>query len=173
MYKVGDTLNFKGLREVFIEDVDEDITDMEIIGKAKKLINRAYKELAKREGLEKVITSLAENGEMTKPYDLIKVVEIQKDGVAKPYKMEGKRIVVPFDGEARLIYQYAPDNLQDDDDEPLTNVANEEFIINYAIYLYLMIEEEIDRAQLYKSLCDKFQLFKPAKMVKTINVYGM
>lgn len=166
-------MNLKELRDTFTEDIDEDIGDTEFTGKATRLINRAYKELAKREELQKVISLTAVNNEVLKPADFLKVVEIRYDGEPITYKLEGDKIIVPADGEVNLLYQYIPESLVNDGDIPLTNAANDEFIISYAKYLYLMIEEEVDRAQLYKRECDTFSLFKPLRITKAINVYGM
>lgn len=166
-------MNLKELRDTFTEDIDEDIGDTEFTGKATRLINRAYKELAKREELQKFITITVENNEIVKPSDFLKVLEVQVDGEPISFKHEGNKIIIPADGEVNLLYQYIPESLVNDGDIPLTNAANDEFIISYAKYLYLMIEEEIDRAQLYKRECDTFSLVKPLRMTKTINVYGM
>lgn len=164
-------MNLKELRDTFTEDIDEDIGDSEFTGKATRLINRAYKELAKREELQKVITVTVEDNEVLKPADFLKVVDIRVDDSPIPYKVEGDKIIVPADGEINLLYQYTPENLVEDTDIPLTNAANDEFIISYAKYLYLMIEEEIDRAQMYKRECDTFSIYKPLRTTKTINVY--
>lgn len=163
---------FKELVDIFIEDMDED-NDSVSVAKTKRWINRSYKELALREGLEKIKIVEAINGEFKKPYDCIKIKEIQCNDSPIIFNQEGNLIKVGISGEVKVIYQYIPEPMVDNEDVPLTNPANDEFILNYAKYLYLMTEEEIDRAQIYKNAYENFKIYKPSRITKIIDVYGV
>lgn len=163
---------FKELVDIFIEDMDED-NDSVFVAKTKRWINRGYKELALREELERVRTIQAIDGVFKKPYDCIKLKEIQYNGQPIIFTTEGDRVLIGVDGEVKVIYQYIPEPMVDNDDTPLTNPANDEFILNHAKYLYLMTEEELDRAQIYKNAYENFKIYKPSRITKIIDVYGV
>lgn len=165
-------MTFKEFIDTFIEDMDED-SDSVFIAKTKRWINRGYKELAKKEELEKIrIVEVVEGG-FRKPYDSIKIKEVQYDDNPIMFKEEGNMVKVGVTGEVKVIYAYLPEPMVDNDDTPLTNPANDEFILNHAKYLYLMTEEELDMAKIYKNENDNFKINKYAKITKIIDVYGV
>ena len=57
--------------------------------------------------------------------------------------------------------------LVNDEDLPLTHIYNDDFIVFYALYLYLTAKNVMDRAGVYKTESDNFKL-KISK--KVINV---
>ena len=57
-------MTYKELIEDVIVDLDEDMEDQDTIDKVKRFINRGYKELAKRENLEKTKSTYAFEGSL-------------------------------------------------------------------------------------------------------------
>ena len=165
-------MNLKELTETIIRELDEK-QDETIITRIKGYINRGYKELAKKEELEKATTMNITNT-FTKPDDLVKIVQIlDKNYRPLDFSYEGTRIRVNYQGEITLIYNYIPENLSNDNDIPETNIANEDFIINYAKWLYNLVEEEQETAKIYKVEYEGMNIVKNNyKMATTIDVYG-
>lgn len=165
-------MQFKELYETIITEIDERV-DQALINKIKSYINRGYRELAKREVLEKTLT-VNSKGKFFKPDDLIKVLNVvDLEGNPVKYGYEGMYIRTDYTGKLKLIYNYMPDNLVNDKDVPETNIANEDFIINYAKYLYNLVEEQDETAKLHKIEYEGMTLIKNNyRLTKTINVYS-
>ena len=165
-------MNFKELTETIIKELDEK-QDLNIVTRIKGYINRGYKELAKVEGLEKTARMTITNT-FTKPDDLIRIIQIL-DSNYKPlnFSYEGTRIRTNYEGEITVIYTYIPDPLTNDNDVPETNPANEDYIINYAKWLYNLVEEEQEIAKIYKVEYESMTIVKNNyKMTTTIDIYG-
>ena len=165
-------MNLKELTETIIRELDEK-QDTNIIARIVSYINRGYKDLAKKEELEKT-TKMTVSNTFTKPDDLVRINQIL-DNNYRPidFSYEGTRIRVDYQGEITLIYTYIPDSLTNDNDIPETNIANEDYIINYAKWLYNLVEEEQEIAKIYKVECESMDIVKNNyKMATTIDVYG-
>ena len=165
-------MNFKELADTVIRELDEK-QDVELITRIKSYINRGYKELAKAEGLEKTSRKNVTNG-FNKPEDLIRIIQVL-DSNYKPlnFSYEGQRIRLNYEGEITIVYSYIPDPLINDDDTPETNLANEEYMINYAKWLYNLVEEQEDIAKIYKVEYQNMDIVKNNyKMTTTIDIYG-
>jgi hypothetical protein len=134
------------LATVLSTDIDESRAKAPTIIKLKSFINRSYKEVAKRQRLEKSVSVTATNGQITKPSDFYIVVKIEYDGELIPYEEEADYISVPYDGSMALYYRYIPVDLTDAD-EPKTNIGNDQAIINYARYLFFQSEGMGDEAE--------------------------
>lgn len=165
-------MTFKEMVEEVIIDLDEDTTDATVIKKVKRYINRGYKELAKKENLEKTSVKTVINNRITVPTNCIKVSSVSKDGVLLSYERQGKYIYLNTDGNCELTYVYVPDNLEGDDDEPVTNIGNIEFILNFAKWHFSSSEGMTDNAQYYRSMVDLQRIVSPLKIIKTIDNLG-
>ena len=66
-------MTFEKIIEDVMNDIDEKMSDTEVVKKVKRFINRAYRELAKREELEKSKILQASEGKVKKPNDSIEV----------------------------------------------------------------------------------------------------
>lgn len=161
------------ITEVMI-DIDERMTDDEVLNKVKRYINRGYKELAKREGLEKVKTMQASEGKIKKPSDSIEIIDVKFENNPIQFSVEGNYIVTKAgDNEVDIRYCYLPESLEDLEDETITNSANDEFILNYAKWLFFLTEDQDTLARTYKNEYESMQLVINPREHKIVDVYGV
>lgn len=165
-------MTFNEIIEEVITDLDEEITDNEVVAKVKRYINRGYKDLALKEGLEKVVNKAIVGGKISVPSDCLKVNSIIQDGTYLPFRKDGKYIYVLGDGTCEFNYIFSPEALEGEDDETLTNEANVEYIINFAKWKFLASEGLLQDSQTYRSLVDTQKIVSPSKIVKTIDELG-
>lgn len=165
-------MNLLELTDTVIRELDEK-QDNNLIERIKSYINRGYRELAKLECLEKTMT-LNTKGSFTKPDELIRVIQIlDENNRPLSFSYEGTRIRVNYEGKITVIYVYIPDTLLSNEDTPETNIGNEDYIINYAKWLYNIVEEQEDMAKIYKLECQTMKIIKNNhKMTTTIDLYG-
>ncbi len=166
-------MTFKEIFETVIGDIDEDINDMVLVNKIKGYVNRGYKELAKRESLEKKITTEIVDRIISVPSNTIKVYEVLSYGIPLEFSTQGKKVICNNSGEVDVILTYIPDLMENNDDEPVTNIANEEFILSYAKWLYFLSDDQVELAKLYKQECEVFQVVTQSKNSNIIDVYGV
>lgn len=151
-------MNFKELIDTILIDIDEDKTDTALVAKLKGFVNRAYMELAKREGIEKVKTAVPVEGFIKLPEDYVRLYEVLLGMSPMPYSHAGDKIYCPSEQELTLVYNYRPEALENDDDELVTNPVNEEFILSYAKWLYYNSEQETSQAQMEKANLQDFKI---------------
>lgn len=132
-------------------DIDEDRTDKTVLEKVKSFINRAYMDLAKREGIEKTIKVTPKQGIVKLPEDFSRIFEVTYMGNLMPYTLRGKEMICNTEKELLLTYNYRPETLINEDDELETSTINSEYIINFAKFLYFSSEQEADQARAAKS----------------------
>lgn len=166
-------MTFKEIVETIIGDIDEDISDMVLIKKIKGYVNRGYKELAKRERLEKKITTEIVDGLINVPSNTVKVYEILSNGIPLGFSTQGKKIICNGSGEVDVIISYIPDLMENDDDEPVTSMANEEFILSYGKWLYFLSDDQIELAKLYKEEYESLKITIRGKIQQITDVYGV
>lgn len=166
-------MTFKRIVETVIGDIDEDITDSILVNKIKGYVNRGYKELAKREDLEKKITTEIVDGLINLPSNAIKVYGVFSNGLPLEFSTQGKKIICNNDGEVDVILTYLPDLMENDDDEPVTNVGNEEFILSYAKWLYFLSDDQVELAKLYKEEYESFEIVTQSKIQSITDIYGV
>lgn len=171
-------MTFEELINIVVEDVDEDVSDTVMLKKIRGFINRGYKVLAKKEKLEKTKTYTLTENRFKKPSDFFDIVEITDlNNERVNYLIQGSNIIIKDNvEEITLVYNYVPDNLEELEDETLTNEANIEFIIEYAKYLYYLSESLLDEAKLIKSNIDTFNFIiktKTSSYIKILDVYGV
>lgn len=151
-------MNFRELIDTILIDIDEDRSDAALVTKLKGFVNRAYMELAKREGIEKVKNVVPVEGFIKHPEDYVKLYEILYGMDPMPYSHAGDKIYCPTEKEVMLVYNYRPELLEEDTDELVTNPVNEEFILSYAKWLYYCSEQETNQAQLEKVNMSEFKI---------------
>jgi hypothetical protein len=134
------------LTTILSTDIDESRAKAPTIVKLKTFINRSYKEVAKRQKIEKLVSVTATNGQITIPSDFYSVTKIEYDGELIPYEEEANYISTPYDGLMTLYYRYIPVDLADAD-EPKTNPGNDQAIICFARYLFFNSESMSDEAE--------------------------
>lgn len=166
-------MTFKEFVETIIGDIDEDISDMVLVKKIKGYVNRGYKELAKRESLEKKITTEIVDGLINTPSNTVKVYEVLSNGIPLGFTTQGKKVICNGSGEVDVIISYIPDLMEIDYDEPVTNIANEEFIISYAKWLYFLSDDQVELAKLYKEEYESFGITSKGKIQQITDVYGV
>lgn len=164
-------MTLKELIDNAINDVDEDVSDVTLRSRFKRYVNRAYKELARREGIEKNINLIPTQNVVYKPYDLIALHEIRCNGEPIVFEVTGRVIRVQTDNEIELIYNYLPDALEGEDDETITNPANDEFIGHYAKWLYYNQEGEKENAGIERTEFEGMKLVTQIRTTNIINVY--
>lgn len=130
------------------DELDENTGDPSITSKLKKFINTAYKDVAKREGLEKSISVVAVNNTIPLPTDFYRVSKIYSGGSIIDYSEETDHIAVDSSGDMALFYFYIPADLGDND-TPLTNQGNDDSIINFAKYIYLQSDDQYSKAEVH------------------------
>lgn len=140
----------------FIVDICDDIfikttdTDIPVV---KRYINRAYKELARRERIDKVATVTAVEYKFSKPADYVKGYELYPSGIELPVRFweEGSYIACGYNGEMEFIYNYEPNELSSNTDVPITNPINDQFIKDMTCYLWFSRENKKEyKAEIYK-----------------------
>lgn len=166
-------MTFKEFVETIIGDIDEDVSDMVLIKKIKGYVNRGYKELAKRESLEKKITTEIVDGLINIPSNAVRVYEVLSNGIPLGFTSQGKKVICNGSGEVDVIISYIPDLMENDDDEPVTNMSNEEFIISYAKWLYFLSDDQVELARLYKEEYESFKIMIRGKIQQITDVYGV
>lgn len=165
-------MTFLELTNTLLTDMDEKNT-VTITSKIKGFINRGYRELAKREGLLKKATLTVTTYNATLPTDCIKVSQVLYDGLAIPFKYLGSIVQTDvFSGSVDVIYNYVPAFMVNDADVPATNLGNEEFIINYAKWLYYLSDGLEDNAAIYKAEIEKMKIIKSPRINTIIDIYG-
>ena len=133
--------------DIFIKTTD---TDIPVV---KRYINRAYKELAKRERIDKTVTVIASEYKFNRPTDYVKGYELYPSGVELPVQFweEGSQIICGYNGEMEFIYNYEPVELSLTTDEPVTNPSNDQFIKDMVCYLWFSRENKKEyKAEIYK-----------------------
>lgn len=161
------------LLENVLLDIDEEKSDLIIVNKLKKFINRGYRELAKREELSKTKDITLINGKCKLPFDCSKVLHALVDGKQVEYKVLGRYIYSDND-YLTLFYNYIPDLLENKDDEFETNENNSEFISLYAKYLYYFSESLTEESSIFKMEYEKYKIEKNKPSIeKIIDVYGV
>jgi hypothetical protein len=155
------------LAEQTMLEVDEEIGDIELKAAIKSFINSGYTELAKRQQLEKVLTVTSNDGKITKPTDYYKGVKVIYDKTEIPFEQEGDEISVGKSGDMKLIYNYIPVTLTDND-VPVTNPGNEEFMIAYAKYKYFQKENKYNNAEVFKR---DYETFKVKRIKKDLHFH--
>lgn len=167
---------FEEIINTVIVDIDESLSDTTLVNKIKSYINRGYKDLAKKENLEKKKIMTINSNAFKMPSDGFDIVEVLSDGERIEYALQGRYVALNDTyKEITLVYNYLPDNLEELEDETETNEANIEYIIAYAKYLYFLSEMLTDDAKICKELMDKFNFVvkdKMARITKIKNVYG-
>lgn len=166
-------MTFKEIVETIIGDIDEDIADMVLVNKIKGYVNRGYKELAKRESLEKKITTEIIDGIIKIPSNAIKVYEVLRGGVPLEFTTQGKSISCNGSGVVDIVFSYVPDKLINDEAILETNIANEEFILSYAKWLYFLSDDQVELAKLYKQEYESFNIVIQSKIQSITDVYGV
>lgn len=165
-------MTFEEIIEDVMNDIDEKMSDTEVVKKVKRFINRAYRELAKREELEKSKILQASEGKVKKPNDSIEVFEVKFENNPIQFWIEGNYIVTNAgDEEIEVRYRYLPESLEELDDETVTNSANDEFILNYAKWLFFLTDDQDSLARSYKSEYENMSILKAPKTYKIISVY--
>ena len=166
-------MDFKGLVDTMLMDMDEKSTTT-ITNKIKLYVNRGYRELAKREGLQKRITLETSNNKAVKPADCIKIDEVISGDYPIVFDLIGdSEGTGSTDGEVEIIYTYMPSAMSADTDMPQTNIANEEFIINYAKWLYYLSDGMEDMAALFRTEFEKMHLIKTIRVSRILDVYSI
>lgn len=127
-------------------DVGAKANNSKISIKLTAFMNRAYKEVAKREKLEKVVTLSASDYQILKPADYYRVVRIVQNEEQLDFEEQSDYIEVEENGDVDLYYIYIPVDLGVDD-EPLTNPGNDEAILHFAKHLYFKSQDEQDKAE--------------------------
>jgi hypothetical protein len=130
------------------DELDEGSGDSLATSKLKKFVNTAYKDVAKREGLEKAMDIVAVNNTLPLPADFYRVSKVYYDGDIIDYNEEENYISVDGFGSMKLFYFYIPADLGDND-TPLTNPGNDDSIINYAKYIYLQSDDQYGKAEVH------------------------
>lgn len=166
-------MTFKEIIEEVITDLDEELTDADVVNKVKRFINRGYKNLAVKENLEKVATKYANDGKISSPADCLKVNTIMQNGTYIPFRKDGKYIYVLTDGRCDMNYVFTPEPLEYPDDETLTNEANIEYVMNFAKWKFLASEGMTQDAQMYRNMVDTHKVVSPVKIIKTIDELGV
>lgn len=165
-------LTFEEIIEDVMSDIDESMSDEDVLKKIKRFINRAYKELGKREGLEKVKTLQASEGKIKKPSDCIEIFNVKFENNPIQFWIEGNYIITNVgDAEVEISYTYLPEPLEELDDETVTNSANDEFILNYAKYLFFLIDDQDTLARTYKAEYENIPIVVTHKFNKIVSVY--
>lgn len=166
-------MTLQEILENVMMDIDEDIDDYEVVNVVTKFINRAYKDLAKKEYLEKITTLTFVDGVANKPTDFYNAIGLYVDDMPVQYEIQGNNIKSDYDS-AILIYNYLPDELINLEDETVTNESNIEYLIAYAEYLYFRMEGMFEEMNIAKNDVDSFRITMPKlKFDKIIDVYGM
>lgn len=165
-------MTFEEIIEDVMSDIDESMSDEDVLKKIKRFINRAYKELGKREGLEKVKTLQASEGKIKKPSDCIEIFNVKFENNPIQFWIEGNYIITNVgDAEVEISYTYLPEPLEELDDETVTNSANDEFILNYAKYLFFLIDDQDTLARTYKAEYENIPIVVTHKFNKIVSVY--
>ena len=165
-------MTFEEIIEDVMNDIDEKMSDTEVVKKVKRFINRAYRELAKREELEKSKILQASEGKVKKPNDSIEVFEVKFENNPIQFWIERNYIVTNAgDEEIEVRYRYLPEALEELDDETVTNSANDEFILNYAKWLFFLTDDQDSLARSYKSEYENMSILKAPKTYEIISMY--
>lgn len=165
-------MTFQEIIEDVMSDIDESMNDSDVVKKVKRFINRAYRELAKREGLEKSKILQASDGKVKKPSDSFEIFEVKFENNPIQFWIEGNNIVTNVgDEEVEVRYCYLPEQLEELDDETVTNSANDEFILNFAKYLFFLTDDQESLARSYKSEYENMNLVIAPKAFNVISVY--
>ena len=165
-------MTFEEIIEDVMNDIDEKMSDTEVVKKVKKFINRAYRELAKREELEKSKILQASEGKVKNTNYSIEVFDVKFENNPIQFWIEGNYIVTNAgDEEIEVRYRYLPEALEELDDETVTNSANDEFILNYAKWLFFLTDDQDSLARSYKSEYENMSILKAPKTYKIISVY--
>lgn len=164
-------MTFKEILDTLLLDCDEDINDVEMVNRLKNYINRGYRELAKRESMDKSVVKTVDNNYITKPLDLVEVSKVIQDGYAIPYEVRGNKIFVRANStnDVTLVYSYIPELLKSDTDETETNDINSEFILSYAKYLYYVNDGLLEEASLYKNEYENIRIITDSSRVYKID----
>ncbi|MGL4910856.1 MAG: hypothetical protein ACRC3Y_00360, partial [Romboutsia sp.] len=105
--------------------------------------------------------------------DCIKINAILNDDMVIPYRLNNGRINVDLDTNLEIEYYFKPDNLEDLQDETITNSANDDFILHYAKWLYYMSDNMYEDASVWKKEYDGMKIFRQTMTIrKTFNTYG-
>lgn len=141
--------------------IDIDLNDYETQEKIKKFLNRAYKELIKKDKIYKQISVTSdENGYFLKPSDFYKMGCVLFDDNEIPYEEYKDKIRIGLPNRTVILeYAYIPNDL-DYNDELQTNPLNDEYLIAYAKYLYFQSEEEFNKAEIFKRDYETYPIVK-------------
>lgn len=152
-------MKFIDLVNIILVDIDSD--DYETKTKIKKFLNRAYKELVKKDKIYKQISLISDdNGYISKPSDFYKISCVLFDDKEIPYEEDKDKIRIPFKNRGVILeYAYIPNDLSDND-ELQTNELNNEWLIAYTKYLYYQSEEEFDKAEVFRRDYESFPITK-------------
>lgn len=163
-------MTFGEILDVLFLDCDEDITDVEMMNKFKNFINRGYRELARREQLEKVVYKEVVDGCVYLPYDCVSLTDVKDSYGYVNYSVEGKKIVIEDseDSVVRIIYNYLPEKLEAEEDELETLDSNSEFIINYAKWLYYVNDSLMEEAAMFKNELENIQISQSRAETNTL-----
>lgn len=153
-------MTYKEFIDNIIMDIDEDLSDQELRTRLKFFVNRAYKELSKRQGIYKSKELTPYNNLIKIPMDIIQIFDVLQNGEPIKYQVKGSNINVNTDENIELLYEYMPDPMIGDSDEPVTNAANDEFIIHYSKWLYYAAEQENREASAARSEVEAFRITK-------------
>lgn len=165
-------MTFEEIINDVMVDIDERLSDEEVLSKVKRYINRGYKELAKREQIEKIKTIQASEGKVKKPSDAVEVFEVKFENNPIQFWLEGNYIVTNAgDNEVDVRYCYLPEPLEDLEDETITNSSNDEFILNYAKWLFFLTEDQDTLARTYKNEYEGMQLVINSRIRKIVSLY--
>lgn len=152
--------------DLFIRTSDKDIPTV------KRYINRAYFDLCIRERIEKKIPVTAVDGRFAKPIDFIKGYELYHPNIDTPIKFweEADNIVSEYSGDLTFVYNYQPSALTADADTPITNPANDEFILDNVKFLWYSRENKKEyKAEIHKRNYESMRIKTQKKNLK-VNV---
>ena len=139
-------MNFKQILDLaynIIDEVDED-EQIEVI--VKNAVNEAYRELSKID--KRISTAYVPviMGTATLPDECLQVIQCtpKLDGNDK---LIGNSIITSKTGILEMVYAVAPDDLEQDEDEPELNVYLHEALSLYAVYKYMLHRKKETMAQ--------------------------
>lgn len=139
-------MNFKQILDLaynIIDEVDED-EQIEII--VKNAVNEAYRELSKID--KRISTAYVPviMGTATLPDGCLQIIQCTPQ-LDSNDKLIGNAIITSKTGILEMVYAVAPDDLEQDEDEPELNVYLHEALSLYAGYKYMLHRKKETMAQ--------------------------
>lgn len=153
-------------------DLDESNSDSDTVNKLVNFIDRAHKDLAIKEKLNKVVRSNSNNCRVNKPDDLVSINQFYLNGVSADFSINSDFIETSSDGAVKMDYIFVPETLGMNDDL-LTNYENVEYIYLYCKYQFCMSEGQVEDAANYKSQLNAYKVIPNFQLKPLIDVYNM